>query len=101
MRYLIAGRIKELTKDEKDPVAISQIIAQRAVILRSTVVKRPRSGGGIRIVLPSVPEDPLLKPGEIPRPRREVGGWLTRLRVSGASSGSGRMPDLRARLPSP
>src|SRR5262249_32784313 len=28
MRELIAGRIKELTKDETDPVAISRIIAQ-------------------------------------------------------------------------
>jgi hypothetical protein len=30
-------------------------------------------GGGIRIVLPSVPADPLLKPGQTPRPLRILG----------------------------
>ena len=32
-----------------------------------------RSGGGIRIVLPSVPADPLLRPGQKPRPLRLLG----------------------------
>src|SRR5690348_13605497 len=32
-----------------------------------------RTGGGIRIVLPSVPADPLLRPGQKPRPLRLLG----------------------------
>ena len=35
--------------------------------------KNEGTGGGIRIVLPSVPADPLLKPGQKPRPLRLLG----------------------------
>jgi len=44
-----------------------------ALKLRDAKKKDEGTGGGIRIVLPSVPADPLLKPGQKPRPLRLLG----------------------------
>jgi hypothetical protein len=43
--------------------------------LRKAELKKNQTGtgGGIRIVLPSVPADPLLRPGQTPRPLRLLG----------------------------
>jgi len=44
-----------------------------ALKLRDAKKKEKGTGGGIRIVLPSVPADPRLKPGQKPRPLRLLG----------------------------
>jgi hypothetical protein len=41
--------------------------------IRDAKTKEKGTGGGIRIVLPSVPADPLVKPGQNPRPLRLLG----------------------------
>src|SRR5262249_36845677 len=112
MRGLIAGEMKERIGDEKDPVAIGQIIAQlyfdglqgkvkiwqgdkqfevspaiflklfqdwagdeRDRKLKRDELKKKEKGatGGIRVVLPSPIVDPLLRPGQPPRPLRLMG----------------------------
>ena len=48
--------------------------SRELAIKRADAKKKAKgTGGGIRIVLPSVPADPLLKPGQQPRPLRLLG----------------------------
>ena len=50
------------------------MLKARELSIRVRELKKEKgSGGGIRIVLPSVPADPLLKPGQKPRPLRLLG----------------------------
>ena len=79
--------------------------------LRKAELKKHQmgTGGGIRIVLPSVPADPLLKPGQTPRPLRLLGqdpdkprpdttGTTTKAPATEAPASSGPVP---ARSPAP
>ena len=51
------------------------MLKSRELALKTEDAKKKEkgTGGGIRIVLPSVPADPLLKPGQKPRPLRLLG----------------------------
>src|SRR6266571_6464474 len=51
------------------------MLKSRELALKTQDAKKKAkgTGGGIRIVLPSVPADPLLKPGQKPRPLRLLG----------------------------
>ena len=48
------------------------MLKAKELAIRAREAKKKEKGtpGGIRIVLPSVPADPLLKPGQKPRPLR-------------------------------
>ena len=54
---------------------LDYMLRARELAIRVAALKKKEkgSGGGIRIVLPSVPADPLLKPGQKPRPLRLLG----------------------------
>jgi hypothetical protein len=56
------------------------MLKAKELAIRAQEAKKNQTGpgGGIRIVLPSVPVDPLLRPGQPPRPLRLLGFKIPR-----------------------